>query len=317
MIFPAAICVFIVASIYIFPFKAILNPPAVSNIWKDSSVLDSLNYVEVTMDELHYTGYDTTTLFNKQFSYYYSLKNGQCFLFLIPTPDHIEETITDYTFRGAVVSKNTTLSYNQLVQDLSNDIQWNSASLDKVISPYIISNAGYHPYICLAVMAILFFIFAYELFQFVLHLTRYIKPNAYPLCPHARISNKSAFINDIHKQVEEHLITQQEDLYLTPKFLIEYNNKRVVTIPLSTVAWSYRMGTLNYRISHHNPKYNLYMVLLTGESIVFENKNSESCSSILEELRLMNKDIILGYTDAKRKAAKKLTKEYNKQKFSK
>ena len=312
---PAIICIAIVASIFIIPFKTVLNPVVVNDIWKDNSRLETLDYVQVTVDKMYYTGYDATSISKSKYSYYYTIKNNQCFLFLIPCRDTPEQTLTDYTFKGSVVPKNSNPSYDKLTKALSTDVAWNEVSLNKATAPYIISAADYHPWLYVGIMAVLFFIFAFQFYQLILHLARCVNPYLYPICPHATVNHKEAFVNDVNKQIDEHLILHQEDMYLTDKFLVEYNNKEVIVVPLSTVVWCYRIGTLNYRISHHKPKYNLHVVLLSGDDIVFENKDSESTNSILESLRNMNRDFILGYSDSRRKAAKKLTKEYLQKKY--
>lgn len=309
LIYPAVILSVVAVFFIILPFRGAFRPMHLDNIWESQNNTYENEFVYTTVDNLYYTGYNVSRLFRQDYGYYYAMKDEKCIFVLIPTDTKPKENITDYKIYGRIIPSKNNNSYNRMISELAEDLNWSEAGLEKVSGTYIVSAAEYHPFIYLFTFLLLLAGLILAAYLIVVNMRHYKRPETYPLCPHTDSADRKRLIEKAEKELDDNFILNLNDLYLTEHFFIEFNKRKVIVLPLMRIVWGYRMGTINYKISHKVPKYNLFFTLKSGDTAVILNKSSEDTRLMLEAIRELNYGIILGYTDSKRKKAKELIKK--------
>lgn len=289
------------------PINETFAPQKLKSAWDYN--YEENSYVYTTVDELYYSGYNISRILSQDYGYYYTFKDNRCLFFLIPVSSTPEETLENYKLYGHAISTESSDTFNTMISSLAADLNWNETSLNEVTVNYIISNADYYPLLYFALFIILLLCIAFCVYFIVLSLVYYKNPATYPLCPHIDSANKKRLIAKADSELTNNVVINVGDLYLTEHYFIEYNSRRITIIPLMRIIWCYRMGTFSSGILKQVANYNLYFTLKTGDTVTVIKKSSEQTQQILAELRKMNLGIILGYTDSKRKKAKKLIKK--------
>lgn len=167
LILSPLLMIFIVCLFFILPISNIFSPTKIDDIWNIS--LDDLenHFVEVKVQDLHYTGYNTKDTFNRDYGYYYLQKHGKCIFVIIPLADDSSETIENYTIKGKVVSTQDYTSYDELLSSVSSDLGWNSTDLSNITLNYMVSETSYTPYFYCIIIAFLAVCFLILLFFFI------------------------------------------------------------------------------------------------------------------------------------------------------
>lgn len=309
LIYPGIILL-VVAVFFIFlPFGNPFHPTRLENILDCQNKDYENTFVVATVDNLYYTGYNVSYLFGKDYGYYYVLENDKCIFVLIPTLDKPEEHIKDYTIYGRVAKITNSSSAHSMISGLADDLNWSIAGIRNISGNHIINNADYHPFLFLLVLILLLIGIVLSTYLIIINLMHYKEPSTYSLCPHTDASDRKRLIEKAENELNNNLILNLGDLYLTEHYFIELNKRKVIVLPLMRLVWGYRMGTLNYKIRHKIPRYNLFFTLTSGDVTVIVNKSSEDTRLMLEAIRELNYGIILGYTDSKRKKAKELIRK--------
>lgn len=309
LIYPAII-VFVVAVFFItLPFGSVFSPTKLDSIWDSQKKDYEYNFVYTSIDNLYYTGYDVSRFLGSDYGYYYILKDEKCIFVLIPTGSKPKEHIKNYNIYGRVTPASDSSSFNKMLPNLAEDLNWSESGLRNISGQYIINNTDYHPLLFIFVFLILLIGVALAVYLVVMNIRHYNDTSTYHICPHTNPSDRKRLIEKAENELNNNLIINLGDLYLTEHFFIEFNRKKVIILPLMRIVWGYRMGTLNYKIRHKVPTYNLFFTLTSGDIAVITNKSSEETRLMLEAIRELNYGVILGYTDSKRKKAKELIKK--------
>lgn len=308
MIFPIILLVVAIFFLIFLPFRENFAPQKLESVWDYKSNSNS-SYIYTTVDELYYSGYNISRPFSSDYGYYYTLKDNRCLFVLIPVSSTPAETLNDYRLYGHVINTSAKDTFNHMITYLANDLNWNAQGIKEITADYLISNADYYPLLYFIFFILLLICTFFAICHITIGLIHYRNPASYPLCPHMDSKDKKRLILKAEQELAENIILNLEDLYLTEHYFIEFNNNKIVILPLMRIVWGYRMGTLNYKLHHKIAHYNLFFTLKSGEVIAISNKSSEQTQQMLEEMRSMNLGIILGYTDNKRKKAKALIKK--------
>lgn len=308
MIYPAILLVTAILFLVLLPFQENFAPQKLESVW-DYKSNDSSSYVYTTVDELYYSGYNISRAFSSDYGYYYTIKDNRCLFVLIPVSSTPEETLENYKIYGHIVNTSEKDTFKDMVAYLAEDLNWNERGLQEITADYLISNADYYPLLYFILFVLLMICTIFALYLIAIDFIHYRNPASYPVCPRMDSKDTKRLITKAEKELKENVILNLDDLYLTEHYFIEFNNNKVVILPLMRVVWGYRMGTLNYKLRHKIAQYNLFFTLKSGDVIVISNKSSEQTQQMLEAIRQMNLGIILGYTDTKRKKAKELMKK--------
>lgn len=307
MLVPSFLIAAMVIILIACPFLNVFHPTDVDNIF---DVKESDSYINVKADTLEFSGYNLITFGNTQYSYYYALKNDKCIFAIIPTDEHPESSISNYTFKAKVIKANK--YYRQMLSAFAKDLNWNEQDLSKISGTFVLSNADYHP----AFYMILFWIVLIILFISIKNLSGaivgYINPYLYPVCTFIGKEAQQALIEDASMELNSENYLQINSMYITENYFIDFDKKKVAIIPLNEIVWCYRLGTISLNPKKEDPDYSLHFTILSGSSITAKHKTSDEALEAINAIRATEYDIIIGHSDSKQKRAKRIISEYNK-----
>jgi len=126
------------------PFSDIFYPRNLTYANSAATVYDSGNeYVEITLNNINYTGYDCIRRGKIYGSYYYSLVNNSCTFILIDTSDmnEIQPTLSNHTITARLVPADSLL--DEVMQSFAMDIGWTFEGLKNVSSSVVIDETDY------------------------------------------------------------------------------------------------------------------------------------------------------------------------------
>lgn len=155
LIFPIAVLVVMVLLLFFIPFREMLHPPKADNVYDIAALYQAKErYVDVTLDEITYTGYDNCNSKGERLgSYYYALDdtNGiKCAFLLIPADKNTEplEKIKDYSGKARFIKQDENMKF---LEAFSEEIGWELNDINDISGGVIISQADYKPGIIIAI----------------------------------------------------------------------------------------------------------------------------------------------------------------------
>lgn len=307
MIIPSFLIVAMIITLIICPFLKIFHPVTVDNIFK---VKESDSYVNVKADTLKFSGYNLITFGNTQYSYYYALEDDKCIFVIIPTDEHPDATISNYSFKAKVIKPNK--SYKQMISAFAKDLNWNEQDLSKVSGTFVLSNADYHPILYTLLFWIVIIVLLISIKNLSEAIVGYINPYLYPVCTFIGKEAQKALIEDASIELNSENYLQINSMYITENYFIDFDKKKVSIIPLNEIVWCYRLGTISLNPKKEDPDYSLHFTILSGSSITAKHKTSDEALEAINAIRATEYDIIIGHSESKRKRAKRIIAKYNK-----
>ena len=191
----------------------------------------------------------------------------------------------------------------------SKDINWNQSDLSKICGDFIVSRADYHPIRYIALLWIVLIVLLLSLKQFIGYLIGIINPELYPVCTFLGKKEQASLIEDAQYELDSENFLQINSMYITENYFIDFGKKKKSIIPLNDIVWCYRLGNRSfYRSSKHS--YTLFFTILSGAVITAKGKTSDEALELINAIHATEYDIIIGHSDNKRKAARKIIKEY-------
>lgn len=135
-------CIFLWIS---FPFYNILTPVSVNSI---ADICDRTNakkdFIKISLPALYYSGYDCEKNSTNYGRYYYTFIEDKCVFVLLSDKMSSKEdkTIDNLTIQAKILQDTETV--NVLADNLAKDINWTKEDMNKIIAPFILSEADYN-----------------------------------------------------------------------------------------------------------------------------------------------------------------------------
>lgn len=297
---PAVFVILCMAVLTICPFLNVFHPTRVSDIYH---IENDDNYVEAVIPTLSYSGYDLVGTIGQKYGYYYALDDHQCVFVLIPISDYPAATIHDYKFRGKVTGYGSMGS--QMLSSFARDLNWDKASLMETAPDYLLNEAEYHPVVYMIVFWIVLIIFFISLKSVIQCIIGYLNPNLYPVCSFLGKEIQQELLTEAQEELSKGPYIQINQMYITENYFIDLGAKKISVIPLSDIIWCYRLGTLSLNPRNHDHNYSIHFTIRSGTVITISNKTSDEALELINAIRATEYDIIIGHSEAKKKAAKK------------
>lgn len=288
----------------IFPFLNIFHPTTFNDIFKVES---SNSYVNVTAETLYYSGYNLIKSGHTDYGYYYALKNDQCVFVIIPIDNRPQMVLYDYKFKAKVI--NPDKPYQRMLSAFSKDLNWNENGLSEITSDFVLSNANYHPvlytvFFCIVLVSLLISVKA--LFESIVW---FLNPTRYPVCGFGGKDFQTELIHEAQKELINGNYTQMKSMYITENYFIDFGKSKISIIPFNKVIWCYRFGTVFLNIRKSFPKYSICFMLSNGKRILITHKTEDEFLALVDVIRTTDYNIIIGYSEAKRKRAYNITRK--------
>lgn len=304
----AAFLVILVLSFRI-PFSEIFSPAEMSYANSASTVYASdVEYVEITLNDARYTGYDCYRRGKVYASYYYSLVNNSCTLILVKNNNQKKtpEVLENYTIKARLIENNKLT--DKVITNLSNDLDWTKEGLLSVTSNVTIDETGYHLDVyfylalCLGTIALI-------LISFIIANVIYaVFPSFYPSCIYfKRLSGGKDKIIHVNYELSSRIILKSGSIILTDNYIISTSPFNIEIIPINKIIWAYEHSTWHHFL-WFKTKLTYTLNLLCKHRIhAYSPRNTkEDIDTVLNYLQDNYPNIIFGYSKENRlKALKK------------
>lgn len=307
--FLALILLIIIA--YIIPFNEVFSLSSMSYANSASTVYDSgVEYIEITLNNAKYTGFDCIKHGKVYASYYYSLVNNQCTFILVKNSSSspLPEILNDYTIQARLIKSNS-LS-DSMMEDFADKLGWTTEGLRKVSSSVIIDETAYHTDIyyyialCLIIVAILLisFIIINMIYAFV--------PRIFPACiTFNRLSGRKHKIAHVDFELNSRVILKSGNITLTESYIVATSFLNIEIIPINTIVWAYEHSSWHH-ILWFKTKLTYTLHLLCRHNIyIYSPKNTKNDIDTVFNYLLDNyPNIIFGYTKENKRLARNKAK---------
>ena len=307
MIIPLCVVIIMLTILLLCPFLLIFHPEKADNLY---AIKSTDSYVNVTADILHYSGYNLIKTGQKEYGYYYGLKDDHCVFVIIPVDKTPKTELKNYSFKGKIIRPNST--YREMLSAFSKDLNWNENSLKKITGNFVISNADYHPVRYMILLWCVLIIFLIALKKLLGNIAGYLNPYLYPVCTFLGKKEQKAFIDDAQYELNSENFLQINSMYITENYFIDLGKTKVSIIPLNEIVWCYRLGESRQKGRNHSPEYALCFTILSGSVIMAKHKTSDEALEVINAIRATEYDIIIGHSESKRREAKKIINRYKK-----
>ncbi|MCR4955106.1 MAG: hypothetical protein K6A30_00280 [Lachnospiraceae bacterium] len=307
--FPAMLLFLLILLWIAFPIQSMLFPNTVKqgdNLSKKTGFRSSC--VDVTIDHLYFTGY-TSSLFGRPDGYYYyTIWNDKCLIVLL-SPSTCEEGLSsmDHVTIHAKVS-NPGRSYNQLMFNLSTDLNWTSEGLLEQMDSYYLDEVAINGFSSTIFMLLYFGCAVYTIGFMVLCI---MWANFPLLSPPVRALRNFGTPKKLLQAAEEELSTlpqlATEDMFITEHFFIEVSSVGVAIIPIAEILWIYKYSTLHKFLWYHfEISYTLHITASHHYYIRCPKNIKSDIDGIIDYLSEANHDILVGFNEENRLKVQKI-----------
>lgn len=316
-IIPVVFLVFLIFMAYNFPFKEVFSPITYSNVSKlDTAFTSRKDYVSLSDITLYYTGYDSVKNSQVVGKYFYAIENNKCYFFLLNSEKALESD-TFITFEHLKLQLSSLdLNYNNLLTNLSEDINWQYTHMAEVSPQYVaVEYRGMLTYSYIFAL-LLTFMGIYTLVILLIHIVTFICPQLEKgLFPKTPFQQKKQLFQKLDWELSEAnsfnsfiplFANDGAEFYITDSFIINFSLFDTYIIPLENILWIYKhTKKLSHGVSEMPNIYTLHIVLTTGTHIQLKNYMEKNADALIALLSNKNPHILTGYSHEHKILAKK------------
>lgn len=306
---PIFYLLFVFALWHIFSLTDLLFPAALP---KDAAIesfyRNDKSNVHTTLEDLRFTGYTRNDLTGTSGYYYYTMRNDECIIVLL-SPATCEEGlpyISEITFTGKIKKEN--VSFNALLKNLSEDLNWTENGIQNKVAPYFISEPDYNRTMNIILFAVIFSTAFYALICLAFYILFIFVPVLAPCCQDlALFGNPKKLL----AQAEEELATlpqlATEDMFITEHFFIETSIYGNAIVPIDQIVWIYKYSTLHKFFWYHfSISYTLHISANKHLYIQCPKNIKSDIDGIIDYLAEANHNILVGFNEKNRLQVQKI-----------
>lgn len=311
-----ALIIIFVISVHI-PFSEVFSPTSMSYATSASTVYNSgVEYVEVTLNNAKYTGYDCIRRGKVYGSYYYCLVNNNCTFILVKnsSKNSLPDTINDYTIKARLVPSNS-LS-KKMFRDFAKDLNWTEEGLKKVSSEIIIDELSYHIDVYFY-LAVYLGIMALILVSFIIvNIIYIVMPAFHPACLNfGRISHGNHSIHHVNYELSSRVIMKSGNITLTESYIVATGLFSIEIVPISKIVWAYEHSTWHHFLWFKMKlTYTLHLLCEHHIYIYSPRNTKEDIDAVIQYLQDNYPNIIFNYSKENKKLALSRIKRREKRK---
>lgn len=300
---PVIVLVILTVVWAVFPLKSLLFPERITqgNPISGRSSFRSEN-IEVTIDHLYFTGYTSSMFGRSNGYYYYTIWDDKCLIVLL-SPGTCQEglpSMDDVTIHARIL--NPGRSYNQLMFDLSTDLNWTPDGLMEQMYSCYLDEAAVEGFSTTLFLLLYFGCCLYTIGYVLLCLVWIALPTlAPPVLALGRFGNAKQLLI----QAEEELSTlpqlATEDMFITESFFIEVSQDGVAVVPIQDIIWVYKHSTLHKFLWYHFAiSYTMHIVGYHHFYLRCPKNIKSDIDGIMDYLAEANHDILVGFNEENR-----------------
>ncbi|MGN0169929.1 MAG: DUF6709 family protein [Lachnospiraceae bacterium] len=300
---PIMVLVLLTVIWLVFPLKSLLFP---TKIRQGDPISDrnSFRYenIEVTVDHLYFTGYTSSMFGRSNGYYYYTIWDDKCLIVLL-SPGTCQEglpSMENVTIHARVLPPGR--SYDQLMFDLSADLNWTADGLMEQMSSCYLDEAAVKGFTTTLFLLLYFGCCLYTILYVLLCLVWIMIPAlAPPILALGRFGNAKQLLT----QAEEELSTlpqlATEDMFITENFFIEVSQNGVAIVPIRDIIWVYKHSTLHKFLWYHFAiSYTMHIVGHHHFYLRCPKNIKSDIDGIMDYLAEANHGILVGFNEENR-----------------
>ena len=260
------------------------------------------HYVNITLQNLHFTGYTQTAFGTTNGYYYYTICDGECILVLL-SPKTCEEGLPDIeevTIHAQLLQNSK--AFSQLISKLAKDLSWSDTSLRTKVSSCIVSEPGFGMTFTNLLVSFYMLSGIYSMVSIILCIAYIIWPVLSPTCRDLGLYGNA---KKLLEQAEQELATlpqlATEDMYITEHFFIAFASHRVAVVPIGEIIWIYKHSTLHKFLWYHfSISYTLHITARKHLYLQCPKNMKSDIDGIIDYLSEANHDIVVGFSEENR-----------------
>lgn len=287
----------LIGIIIINPFRNHISPVKLTDI----SAIDSLyrsnrRNVTLTADSLYYTGVDYTLSNKIRGHFYYTLKEGRCYLFLI-CDDKISDTSEPMTnfYLQAHLTHNDNM-YNTIIASMSEELELPVQDLEEITSGVFINQYAYtHSFESFSIYAINVFMVLLGMNIIVII---FIFCNPYLSLPFFKL-RKYGKIRTLYALAEKEFnsspVIYEDKVFITDSFFFGIAQaSRLEVIPLENIVWLYKYK--DFSKFHIKKEIHCHLCIVTDRRVLIKipNISTDMSDEIIRNLQQRFPGIMLG-----------------------
>lgn len=288
---------------FIFPLEEIIKPSPFSNTdTLESAYEDDRHYVNVTFSNLTFTGYTSSRFGSTNGYWYYAQKDNSCYIVLL-SPATCEEglpTIDTLTTTCRIMEGGKL--YNELLHELSKQLEWTPEGIDSQISDYYFSEPHYNPLMNQLLFLVYFGTGLYALLSLLRYIAFIFFPVLAPACQNLIVYGNP---KEQLEQAEEELATlpqlATEDMFITEHYFIMTSPYGNAIVPIQEMLWIYKYSTLHKFLWYHfSISYTLHISCSKHLFIQCPKNIKSDIDGIIDYLSEANHNILVGFNEENR-----------------
>lgn len=287
----------------VLPLQELLFPQQInSRSQLSSNYQKKSTYVQVTLEDLYFTGYTNTLYGHTKGYYYYTVWDDKCVIVLL-SPSTCEEglpTIDSVTFRGRILYSDKVFS--NLLANLSEDLNWTQKGIAGKINAFFLSEPAFQIIPSTVLLLVYFATALYTLLHLIFYILYIRFPVLSPPCQQLGRFGKPA---ELLSQAENELATlpqlATEDMFITEHYFIELASTGIAIVPIQEIIWIYKHSTLHKFLWYHfSISYTLHITANKHLYIQCPKNMKSDIDGIMDYLAEANHDILLGFNEENR-----------------
>lgn len=311
LIMPIIFLCFNLAIFCITPLHHMLSIPSVDSPDDAATAYRNGNaYVNVKLNNLFYSGVNRMHGREVEACYYYCLYDDNCYYILISAktlglneintapPQHLEKFVC-----VARLEQNPA-EIGTITDIVSKNLGWTNSSLNMMSSKVMLNQYSFSK----GSEYLLLILTTCAAFTAIIHLIIVIISLINPLQSRAvRRLSRYGNVNELYLSACEEF--EGSHLYapgitLTEHFFIGYDMHNIHIVPLDTIVWAYKFGTLHNRLFHSNISYSLSVVTNDKKHYIVHHKTKAAVELVLNALQTRFPEILIGYSEGRRERQK-------------
>ena len=300
---PVVYLLILLALAIIFPIGEMVIPSRLSDAdTLTSAYQEGKEYVNVTLNDITFTGYTTSRFGSTNGYWYYGEQNGSVFIVLL-SPMTCQQgipTIESLTISCRIVEDKDI--YNQLLSALAADLKWTEGGLKSQLSTRYYSEPDYNP----TTNAFLFLVYFGTMIYALICLGRYILytkvPFLAPACQNLIVfGNPKAQLEEAEEELATLPQLATEDMFITEHYFIVTSPYGNAIVPINEILWIYKYSTLNKFLWYHfSISYTLHITANKHMFIQCPKSIKSDIDGIIDYLSEANHNILVGFTEENR-----------------
>lgn len=312
---PYSLFLLSISSLFLFllfsngPFSSV--PVSSSSLITEEAVQNT-PYISITASDLYYSGDDYMVNGRLKGHFYYSLESGTCQYYILkPTKNGAANFINQLTIDGKILESEE-LSL-QLRTNMASRLNLSPEQLAPVISPVLISQPDFFSFRIFILLLLLLFSLTLSMISSIWILVCFL----FPTCTKAyrdlkHYGSPKKILANVENELEKDCIIQTETMTLTKHYLIELSDHLNAIVPLKTIIWAYKIGSIQRRFPtfRKNMRYTLHLVTIDGRRYSFQNKKREEVIFIQEEMSRRYPNFFFGYSPEHEEMVRHMIREW-------